>query len=826
MPLNVNASKVYDHDGNVTVTSESCSWDTEEKACSSDYLISSLRKDDKLQRKVVEKGIVKCKSRNLMLASDGMHIKGGKPKKADKVLKRNIHFIDGDKYMSCIKISRQQHELVKNMKQSGKSIQSKSLNRVLGNLNNIHVQPYKVFVKEEQKKLHEHWLQLVIKDLPVAYANWMQRQIQRDAMRNSLVEEMKGKSAPIFEEEGNVSLGRELQDQDEAMSLGGEPRDQDEDNLSPTEDQNDDVCPGRELHDQDEDNIGPIEDQNEDVTSRSELQDHDKDNISPIEDQNEDVSSGTELQDQDKDNISPIEDQNEDVSLGSELQDQDKDNIGPIEDQNEDVSSGSELQDQDEDNIGPLEDQNEDVSSGSGLQDQDEHNMSLGDEFHNMVEDGSGLNDQSNLKVYEDSVVRAPEIRPSHNSFSSCDCDDGFNRMKADSEKNIVLTKPDDTSPDTDKYPRNMNTQDVSTDEGVPFTSGSDVWQSVEMPHSYYDTAVTHNTANRLSLSNSQVNEDHLNHVIDLEADDLHQEETGKELLHEHLDNGTSFSSYESQDRGALIHSLFNGEGLLPYHHEQKGAPLDFQTSNNVMMSDGQCSGHFKEPLQMSLTLDPGQSRATEVYMPDSMSQNIHSNAGGRYLIPSQDPFIPRQDPFIPRQDPFIPRTDSLAAVNVTDWAANTGYMAAPSQSHLNTGNFIGHHWPPSNHQVRGGWNGPVGSSLSSQSVGTGANTDQGLFNILSQHNQLRPGSSYDSIRNPDQFLAPRTFGVDAGTIRMNPAAALPPQASNPLDYFTGREAASSGLVPDDMTWVNLQHPNSALHDPMGKPYIRSSWNR
>ncbi|GAU21291.1 hypothetical protein TSUD_287010 [Trifolium subterraneum] len=228
----------------------------------------------------------------------------------------------------------------------------------------------------------------------------------------------------------------------------------------------------------------------------------------------------------------------------------------------------------------------------------------------------------------------------------------------------------------------------------------------------------------------------------------------------------------------------------------------------------------------MSLTLDPGQSRATEVYMPESMSQNIHSNAGGRYLIPSQDPFIPRQDPFIPRQDPFIPRPDSLAAVNVTDWAANTAYMAAPSQSQLNTGNFIGHHWPPSNHQVRSGWNGSVGSSLSSQSVGTGANTDQGIFNILSQCNQLRPGSSYDSIRNPDQFLAPRTFGVDAGTIRMNPAAALPPQASNPLDYFTGREAAPSGLVPDDMTWVNLQHPNSTLHDQMGKPYLRSSWNR
>lgn len=61
-------------------------------------------------------------------------------------------------FLNAYQISRQQHELVKSMKQSGKSIQSKSLNRVLGDLNNIHVQPYKVFVEEEEKKLHEHWL--------------------------------------------------------------------------------------------------------------------------------------------------------------------------------------------------------------------------------------------------------------------------------------------------------------------------------------------------------------------------------------------------------------------------------------------------------------------------------------------------------------------------------------------------------------------------------------------------------------------------------------------------------------------------------------------
>lgn len=51
MPSKVIESRVYDHDGNVTGTSDSCSWDAEEKACSSDNQISSLRKDDKLQRR-------------------------------------------------------------------------------------------------------------------------------------------------------------------------------------------------------------------------------------------------------------------------------------------------------------------------------------------------------------------------------------------------------------------------------------------------------------------------------------------------------------------------------------------------------------------------------------------------------------------------------------------------------------------------------------------------------------------------------------------------------------------------------------------------------
>ena len=50
------------------------------------------------------------------------------------------------------------------------------------------------------------------------------------------------------------------------------------------------------------------------------------------------------------------------------------------------------------------------------------------------------------------------------------------------------------------------------------------------------------------------------------------------------------------------------------------------------------------------------------------------------------------------------------------------------------------------------------------------------------------------------------------------------PQASHPLDYLSGREAATS-VMPDDMGWMSLSHQNSVLHDPMGKPYLRS-WNQ
>ncbi|KAJ9132891.1 hypothetical protein P3X46_033716 [Hevea brasiliensis] len=210
---NANESRFHDLEDDAVATSESCSLLAEEKACSSDNQNSSIMKGGELERRTHEKSLKKDKSRKRLVASDD-----AKFRKGERLHKRNIHHTDGVKYMSYLKISKKQHQLVKSMKQSGKSIQSKSLNRVLGNLDTLHVQPYEQFVKEEQKKLQEHWLKIANKDLPTAYENWRQRQSQRHEFAKSLEQDIKGKLESSMEELERVNhLNHEyrLEDEDE-----------------------------------------------------------------------------------------------------------------------------------------------------------------------------------------------------------------------------------------------------------------------------------------------------------------------------------------------------------------------------------------------------------------------------------------------------------------------------------------------------------------------------------------------------------------------------------------------------------------------------------
>ncbi|KAF3435324.1 hypothetical protein FNV43_RR22411 [Rhamnella rubrinervis] len=677
----------------LTLTSESCSWIADEKACSSDNQNSSVLKGGEFQNRVKEKSCLKDKIRNPFIVSDDMLNARASSRKEDKLQKQNVHCSDGAKYMSYFKISKKQHEIVKSMKQSGKSIQSRSLNRVLGNIDNINVQPYEVFVEEEQKKLHEHWLQLVKEALPAAYANW------------------------------------------------------------------------REFHSQRLEVIKSLE---QDLKSRVEFQ---------VEDDEYSESEKSLVHDQ--------------IEIGAE------DHVSTSEDEEKSVSSGS-----------PLEQQSaQQIAGGRG------------------------------------SVSSPPQEQQSPQQIAGCH---EFNPMDIDSGQHVPK-KSDNVESSADEYSENEDTADVAIHRGVHLASNGDVWPTGNMPNPYYESTASHQyTSAGETLVHPQVDEEQQRHahLIDLESD-LRMGDTGKNLLHKQSDDASfrqsdgasfrqpdgtsfrqsdgasyrlsdgasfrqsddaSFGSYPNQDRTELLQSLFKGQGVLPYHHEQKQTRLDFQPSNNMLMGGGQFPVHFQEQPPPSLPIEQGQKRDNEAYIQQNIPENIFSD-GGRYLIPRQESLT--------------------TPVNIQDWAVNSVRLPQPLQPHLNGGELLNQNWFSGEHQVRGVWSGSDSGNISSQSIGSGSNGDQSLFSVLSHCNQLHTSSPFHSVSSTEQLISLRNYGMVGGvTPRINNVM---PQATHSLDYMSGREAAAaSSVMPDEMGmgWMGLPpHQGSSLHDPMGKPYLRS-WNQ
>ncbi|GFY85147.1 hypothetical protein Acr_03g0019210 [Actinidia rufa] len=189
-----NECKYYDCEEDLAATSESGSWAADEKAGSSDNQILT-RKHGELQKR---KGFMKDIYDNSLT---GRLKVVARPRKGEKLQKENIQHGDGSKYMSYIKVSREQHQRVKSsIKHSGNSILSRSLNRVLGNLDTFQVQSFEVFEEEERKNLQQHWLQLATRDLPVAFANWRTWQIEKRKLTQSLEQEMEEKQKSLEED--------------------------------------------------------------------------------------------------------------------------------------------------------------------------------------------------------------------------------------------------------------------------------------------------------------------------------------------------------------------------------------------------------------------------------------------------------------------------------------------------------------------------------------------------------------------------------------------------------------------------------------------------
>ncbi|KAJ6329297.1 hypothetical protein OIU77_010888 [Salix suchowensis] len=429
--------------------------------------------------------------------------------------------------------------------------------------------------------------------------------------------------------------------------------------------------------------------------------------------------------------------------------------------------------------------------------------------------DHGSRNEESGISDYGDSGSGSHQNQsPQHLSSLSVDQDLNPIDMNMENDHVHLNSNSDEASPHVSEYSGgSMHVADASIDQGVPFSSGGDVWPAVSIPNSYYDPSANHEYASTgiLPLPH-QVNEEQCSQLIDLESG-VHEEETGKDLLHRQSDDG-SFRSYPNHDRSGLLQSLFRGQVTLPYHNEQKPTGLDFQSPNDVMMQDGQYTGHNQGQLQSSLSLEQRQKNHIEDYTQQNITEDIYSEGGG---------FL-------------IPRQGHAPLVNLQDWNVNPVRMPAQLQSHPNDDGLLTQNWFSAEHQVRGDWNGAGGVGVSNQSIGS--NADQSLFSVLSQCNQLhitspldqlrsgsptnqRPIGTLDSVGSAEQFMLPRTYGMASGvTPRISNAL---PQAVHPLDYLSGRDSASS-LMPDDIGWMTLPQ-NSALHDPLGKPYLRS-WNQ
>ncbi|KAL6994533.1 hypothetical protein U1Q18_012635 [Sarracenia purpurea var. burkii] len=210
-----NESRDHDAEEDLGATSESGSWAANESS-DNQYLMT---KHGELQKCQV---FMEDKYDSLSTAGHKVAVR---PRKGEKLHKKNIHCSDGSRYMSYIKVTREQHHRVKcSMKNSSNNcIQSRSLNRVLGNLDTFHVQPIEVFEEEERKKLHQHWLQLATKDLPVAFANWRTQWIKKWQLAQSLAQEMEEKLKSLKEDE-EKEIANMLPDHKSAIASEDEER--------------------------------------------------------------------------------------------------------------------------------------------------------------------------------------------------------------------------------------------------------------------------------------------------------------------------------------------------------------------------------------------------------------------------------------------------------------------------------------------------------------------------------------------------------------------------------------------------------------------------
>ncbi|KAJ0243463.1 Nuclear factor kappa-B-binding protein [Hirschfeldia incana] len=686
----------------LTAASESSSWNEDDKPFNSD-------RTGEVRRRPKSSAVEKEKSQSPLIAQENLVNVGVKARSKDKLPKHSIQQTDGAKYMSYLKISKKQYQIVTSMKQSGKSIQSKALNRILGNINSLDVQPYGVFVEEEQKKLNAHWLQLV-KDLPASYAIWKKLQLQKRDVINSLERELKDKLNPWVEDK-------------------------------------------QQLH--------PIE---------KPLLKHDGESLDP----------------------------NQTGDLAPEVED--SGSLDQVSGKNQSLSKES----------SSYSDQSTD--SGRCLQ--------VGE--HPSQVSSPDCDNSINMEIVRE------ERYSSLSNRKDFEANDYSSSINGQSLPQAPI--PGDANPVGKNYVPEL--ENASSDDRIPCTSsshgeelqycsGGDVWQPVGGTRQSYVGRQAYTPSDGLSIiHHPEGREEEKNYFT---GPDMPEEVDRRKMLQPRANN--SFGSFPSNDQNELLQSLFKGQGVtsgateqlhsllkVPHNEEHKQImPIGFhQEGSNSLIEGSQFSGQFQHQMVAPQALSQDQPRQVDMYGQGSMPDNIYCDGRG-FLMPRPD------------------------------WNPSVAQIGVTTQPPLNTGPLLNQNW-----QFKSMWSNTNGDGCASQSSHNGSerdlnllrvstnpeqmihrassSSDQSLFSVLSQCNQLRRSrSALEPESSNAQVVASGNYEMlmGGGTTQAGSNLAQP---TNPLDYLSGSNPAATSLMPDDVVWMNQSRENSGLHDPLGKLYPRS-WN-
>ncbi|XP_058092890.1 uncharacterized protein LOC131239282 isoform X2 [Magnolia sinica] len=361
------------------------------------------------------------------------------------------------------------------------------------------------------------------------------------------------------------------------------------------------------------------------------------------------------------------------------------------------------------------------------------------------------------------------------------------------------------------QFQENRNPLEDDGEPEAPDDAAKEVWQAGSLPDSFYHaTTMSHKytSAGESPLGKRQKVEEYTSCLVDLETEMLKQEagetslprpssEIGPSL---HIDKGAPlFSSYTDRDCNELIPESFSGQGLLQSYTCGSMNSLKQPGLHFLMMDDGPPdNNHFPRQFQdqQQRLFEQQRIREKELYMHQATQKNMYSN--GRYQT----------------QEPFLP-------MDVQDWDADS-IREVPFRTSAN-GRVSGPGWFSQGNHACNGWSDLDVSLPAGQCVGDRRNTD--ALSVLSQGNNLQSPSLYASMSSGQ--LIPATNFVGGGISGNSDIFAY---SSQQLGYLNVREAAAAAataaLKANNTSWMmNLTHPNSSLHDPIGTPFLRS-WNQ